>query len=114
MSQMNFVSGLKCYFDNTENKTCHPVECNNFKPINKEWVVYGVSWCPFCKKTSQFFKEKNINYHYYDVERPPFNTKDNFRSLLNTELNGHHTLPAIFHNNKLIGGYTDLTKLVLN
>jgi len=110
---MNFVSGSTCYFDDNTSEKCFPTECNNIKPSTKEWVIYGVSWCPFCRKTLEHLKEKKIAHYYYDVENPPFNTKENFRSMMSEELNGHHTLPAIFHHGKLIGGYTDLMKVSL-
>lgn len=109
---MNFIPGAQCYYDNPGEKKCYPADCQDVKPVGKEWVMYGVSWCPYCKKALELLRKNKINYYYYDVESSPFNTKDNYRSMLNEELNGHHTLPAVFKDGKLVGGYTDLVKLL--
>lgn len=31
-------------------------------------VLYATSWCGYCKKTRDFFKENNIAYVEYDIE----------------------------------------------
>lgn len=31
-------------------------------------VLYSTSWCGYCKKTRDFFKENNIAYVEYDIE----------------------------------------------
>lgn len=32
-------------------------------------VLYATSWCPYCEKTRAFFRENNIRYFEYDIER---------------------------------------------
>ena len=31
-------------------------------------VLYATSWCGYCKKTREFFKQHNIAYVEYDIE----------------------------------------------
>ncbi|MFC1750414.1 glutaredoxin domain-containing protein [Pseudomonadota bacterium] len=38
---------------------------------NKKVVMYGTSWCPFCKKARNYFKQKGIPFVEYDVEKLP-------------------------------------------
>uniref|UniRef100_A0A6C0EBI4 Glutaredoxin domain-containing protein n=1 Tax=viral metagenome TaxID=1070528 RepID=A0A6C0EBI4_9ZZZZ len=110
---MNFIFGSNCYFNDMSEKKCYPTDCNDVKPKKSGWTVYGVSWCPFCQKTINLFNEKKLNYYYYDVEKEPFITKDKFRDMLKMELDGYKTVPVIFRDGKLIGGYSDVLKLNL-
>ncbi|MFT5447366.1 MAG: glutaredoxin [Gammaproteobacteria bacterium] len=36
---------------------------------NGELVMYGASWCPYCKKAQDFFTANEIDYHEVDVEK---------------------------------------------
>jgi glutaredoxin len=109
---MNFIFGSNCYFNNAVEKKCYPTDCNDIKPKKNGWTIYGVSWCPFCQKTISLFQEKKVKYYYYDVEKQPFLTKEHFFKMLTEKLNGYRTLPAIFRDGELIGGYTDVLKLL--
>ena len=35
--------------------------------MDKKIKVYGVPGCPFCKKTKEFLKSKNLNFEDIDV-----------------------------------------------
>ncbi|ARN73646.1 glutaredoxin family protein [Oceanicoccus sagamiensis] len=38
--------------------------------INEEAVVmYSTNWCPYCRKARLFFRQANIPYTEYDVEK---------------------------------------------
>jgi len=50
----------------------------------------------------QYFDSKNIEYSLHDVENA-----ETFKELLNRNPSAR-TMPQIFINDKLIGGYTDL------
>lgn len=110
---MNFIFGSTCYFNDASVKKCYPVECNDIKPRKNGWTIYGVSWCPYCQKTLALFQDKKLSYYYYDVEKQPFVSKDQFRDMLKDELNGYRTFPVIFRDGVLIGGYSDVVKLNL-
>jgi glutaredoxin-like YruB-family protein len=32
-------------------------------------VVYGTSWCPYCKRAREYLTSKNIEYTDYDIEK---------------------------------------------
>ncbi|OZG72160.1 hypothetical protein BTA51_17570 [Hahella sp. CCB-MM4] len=32
-------------------------------------IMYGASWCPYCKKMREYFAENNIDYEEIDVEK---------------------------------------------
>jgi glutaredoxin len=56
---------------------CYPTSCSNFYPVQFGLTVYGLSWCPYNKKANKFLKSKGISYYYYDIEKEPFNLKEN-------------------------------------
>ena len=38
--------------------------------LNKDDVVmYSTSWCPYCRKARLFFRQANVPYTEYDVEK---------------------------------------------
>jgi len=98
----------QCYLDDTENKMCIPIECNNIYPVKSGWTLYGLEWCPFNKRAQELLNKKNISYYYYNIEKEPFNGRDNFKTMMSSYLNGQKTTPAVFKDGVLIGGYSDL------
>jgi len=57
--------------------SAHPPEKSNFKSKSKEnfnndrIIMYSTSWCPYCKKARNYFRENDILYTEYDVEELP-------------------------------------------
>ena len=33
--------------------------------------VYATSWCPHCRRTTNFLVKHHINYEYIDIEKQP-------------------------------------------
>ncbi|MEY2973576.1 MAG: glutaredoxin domain-containing protein [Gammaproteobacteria bacterium] len=64
--------------------------------------IYSKSVCPFCDKAKFYFKSKGVEYKEYNVEDPEHMKVMMERNPL------ARTVPQIFINNQLIGGYTDL------
>jgi GrxC family glutaredoxin len=67
--------------------------------------IYTKSYCPYCDRAKALFKNKGVSYEEISVENDPE---------LYTQLKqktGMMTVPQIFINNELIGGYTDLAEL---
>lgn len=71
-----------------ETTTLHP---NNV-------VLYATDWCGYCKKTRKFFKENNIAYVEFDIEKSA-EGKAQYQSL-----NGRG-VPLVIVKGKLIRGY---------
>ena len=69
--------------------------------------IYTKENCPYCVKAKQFFKGKNIpvtEVHVgVDIARDDYFT-----------LTGMKTVPAIYVENKLIGGYSELVEYVVD
>lgn len=61
-------------------------------------VLYATEWCGYCKKTRDFFKQHNIAYVEYDIEKSAEG-----RAQYN-ELNGSG-IPLIMINGKVLRGY---------
>ena len=68
----------------------------------KKVEIYTKSNCSYCEMAKQYFDSKNIEYSLHDVEN-----LQTFNELLNRNPSAR-TMPQIFINDQLIGGYTDL------
>ncbi len=68
-------------------------------------VIYSADWCSSCVTAKRFLEEKNIPYEEINIDRQGIS-----RSRL-IELTGRLAIPTIVVNEKVIGGYTELTKL---
>jgi len=71
------------------------------RPNNVGWTVYGVHGCPYCQKTATHFKTNNIGYTFH-------NMKDYSRKELRDMAEGQTTVPVIYKDGRLVGGYSDL------
>ena len=82
---------------------------------NKEVIMFGLSYCEFCKKTLNLLKKNKITYKYYPIDNH-FNLF--FKILLevakyfpNFQIDTtHKTVPVIFYKKKFIGGFTEISK----
>lgn len=61
-------------------------------------VLYATAWCGYCAKTRAFFKENNIDYVEYDIEKSA-EGKSQYQSL-----NGRG-VPLVIINGNIIRGY---------
>jgi glutaredoxin len=68
----------------------------------KKVEIYSKSNCSYCEMAKQYFDNQNIEYTLYDVENI-----STFKDLLARNPSAR-TMPQIFINDELIGGYTDL------
>ena len=68
----------------------------------KNVEIYSKSNCVFCDKAKNYFKQNNVTYKEYNVEIPEV-----FDALITRNPNAR-TMPQIFVDDELIGGYTDM------
>jgi len=68
-------------------------------------VIYTKNYCPYCDRAKNLLKAKKASYEEINVE-----LKEGFYEELKKKT-GMMTVPQIFINDKLIGGYTDLAAL---
>ena len=45
----------------------NPISNQSLK--DEDVVMYSTSWCPYCRKARRFFRQANIPYTEYDVEK---------------------------------------------
>ena len=68
----------------------------------KKVEIYSKSNCSYCVMAMNFFDSKNINYDVYSTDDPNI-----FDEMMKRNPYAR-TLPQIFIDDQLIGGYTDL------
>ncbi len=91
-----------------------------YKKINNDndvFIIFGLSYCGYCKNAINYLKSKNLNYKLYNID----NDYDIFFNLIklvnkiDSTLNinpNHKTFPMIFLKKNFIGGYSDLIKFI--
>ena len=90
---------------------------NKINNNNEEIILFGLSYCKYCKDTIKMLIKKNITFKYYIIDKH-FNIF--FDILLKVSelypnlkiINSHKTVPVIFMNKKFIGGYTNLKNIL--
>tara|TARA_Y100000768_G_scaffold192602_1_gene144419 strand:- start:470 stop:700 length:231 start_codon:yes stop_codon:yes gene_type:complete len=70
--------------------------------MSKKVEIYSKSNCSYCVMAMNFFDSKGIKYDVYSTDNP-----DVFKEMLKRNPSAR-TLPQIFIDDELIGGYTDL------
>jgi glutaredoxin 3 len=68
--------------------------------------VYTTAYCPFCVRAKALLRDKGVGFEEIDV------TEDGeLREKLVELAGGRRTVPEIFVNGKLVGGYDELRAL---
>ena len=70
----------------------------------KKVEIYSRSNCSYCVMAMNFFDSKGIKYDVYSADDPKI-----FEEMLERNPQAR-TVPQIFIDDKLIGGYTDLVE----
>tara|TARA_Y100001947_G_scaffold118398_1_gene102518 strand:+ start:449 stop:706 length:258 start_codon:yes stop_codon:yes gene_type:complete len=72
--------------------------------MTKKVEIYSKSNCSYCVMAMNFFDSKGIKYDVYSADDPKI-----FQEMLERNPQAR-TVPQIFIDDKLIGGYTDLVE----
>ena len=72
--------------------------------MTKKVEIYSRSNCSYCVMAMNFFDSKGIKYDVYSADDPKV-----FEEMLERNPQAR-TVPHIFMDDKLIGGYTDLVE----
>lgn len=67
--------------------------------------IYTQSYCPYCERAKTLLKSKNVSYDEINLDG-----RDEDRKNLQART-GMRTVPQIFINDELIGGYSELSAL---
>ena len=70
--------------------------------MNKKVEIYSKSNCSYCVMAMNFFDSKGISYEVYSAD-----DQNVFKEMLERNPSAR-TVPQIFIDDQLIGGYTDL------
>ena len=70
--------------------------------MSKKVEIYSKSNCSYCVMAMNFFESKNVDYQVYSTDDPNI-----FDEMMKRNPYAR-TLPQIFIDDELIGGYTDL------
>ena len=68
--------------------------------------IYTTSYCPFCIRAKSLLKRKGVAFDEIDVT-----DDDALREKMIELSGGRRTVPEIFINGKIIGGYDELNAL---
>jgi glutaredoxin 3 len=68
--------------------------------------VYSTTYCPFCTRAKALLKQKGVGFEEVDVT-----DDDELRERMIELAGGRRTVPEIFINGKLVGGYDELRML---
>lgn len=69
-------------------------------------TIYGKPVCGFCTKAKTLADQYNVEYNYVDLTQNP-------DKLDMIKQQGHKTVPVIFKEDKMIGGYEDFYKYIM-
>lgn len=68
-------------------------------------IIYSKTYCPYCVKAKRLLSSKNVSFEEIMLDDTP----EAFADL--KQKTGMMTVPQIFINDRLIGGYTDMAEL---
>ena len=69
----------------------------------KKIEIYTTAYCPYCHSAKSLLKSKKVEFEEIDVS-----DDSDLRRKLVHRTGGRETVPQIFADGKLIGGYDDL------
>lgn len=69
-------------------------------------AIYTTEYCPFCIRAKSLLREKGVEFEEIDVTDDPA-----LRAKMVELAGGRRTVPEIFVNGRIIGGYDELRTL---
>ena len=92
--------------DSSVNEPASDVKKQESKPSvitkkNHEVILYGTSWCPYCRMARDFFRSRGIDFIEYDIE------KDKEAAIRKKELDARSGVPFVTINGRPIHGYSE-------
>lgn len=70
--------------------------------------LYTTSYCPFCTRAKALLNRKGVEFDEIDVT-----DDDDLRETMVKRAGGRRTVPEIFINDRIVGGYDELRALDL-
>ena len=97
-------SSKPSFFDNYLNETLK----------SHDIVIFSKTTCPYCDRAKEALSKLNLNYHSIELDVSKNCPKEDCSNLASSLMlmTRIRTVPQIFVNGKLIGGFTDLDALI--
>lgn len=70
-------------------------------------LIYTTNFCPYCIAAKRLLSSLDLSWREISLDQSP-----DLRQKLSVENGGWRTVPMVFINGNLIGGYTELKELV--
>jgi glutaredoxin-like protein NrdH len=70
-------------------------------------VLYGLSTCPWCKKTKELLNSMGVDYYYDDVDLMSDNEKEKAMEVVRKWNPGHNFPTIVINDSKCIVGYLE-------
>jgi len=71
--------------------------------------IYSKDLCPYCDMAKEFFKQKELTFVEHKIGHADSTYPNGFtKQMLLERVPGARTVPQIFIDGKLVGGWTDL------
>jgi glutaredoxin len=67
-----------------------------------EYIVYGRPGCPWCDKAKELLGVTRQDFTYVDLSQNPEKRAELIAA-------GHRTVPQVYHGDKLVGGFEQLS-----
>ncbi len=84
----------------------NPLGATAAEPRLRDWsdnsrqvVMYATSWCPYCQKARNYFREQGIAYVEYDIEKNP-EARRAYKAF------GGRGIPVIFVGKRRMDGFS--------
>jgi glutaredoxin 3 len=68
-------------------------------------VMYATGWCPYCARARRLLQSKGVDFEEIDIDEV-----DGARAEMQ-QRSGRTSVPQIFINDRLVGGYDDTKAL---
>jgi len=68
-SQQHESEQLELKINSYHSVKIEPLESTPREGTSKNVVMYSTSWCGYCKKARNYFKQQNIPFNEYDIEK---------------------------------------------
>ncbi|CAO1616559.1 unnamed protein product [Sympodiomycopsis kandeliae] len=72
-------------------------------------TVFSKSYCPYSRRAKELLRSMGAKMNVIEVDLRPHDAESLQAAL--AALSGHHTFPAVFAGDKLLGGFDDIDKL---
>ncbi len=72
----------------------------------KKIKIFTTDYCPYCVRAKAYFKDQNVPYEEINLSQDP----EELMAL--KERTGLRTVPQIFVDDVLVGGYTDMMEKI--